>query len=99
MFVPLITMYSKGIGLMTVVSSLLALLGTGFLELGDAHSSWSDLWCVAQALGFGVAFTRIEVLQCCFFNVASSMVLLPHQGMLTITCLYSITMPDYSQYA
>lgn len=51
----------KGIKRVTVAASLLALVGTGFLELGDAHASWNDLWCVAQAVGFGVAFTRIEV--------------------------------------
>lgn len=51
----------KGIKRVTVAASFLALLGTGFLELGDAHASWNDLWCVAQAVGFGVAFTRIEV--------------------------------------
>lgn len=51
----------KGIKRVTVAASFLALLGTGFLELGDAHASWNDLWCVAQAIGFGVAFTRIEV--------------------------------------
>ena len=51
----------KGIKRVTVAASFLALVGTGFLELGDAHASWNDLWCVAQAVGFGVAFTRIEV--------------------------------------
>lgn len=51
----------KGIKRVTVAASFLALLGTGFLELGDAHASLNDLWCVAQAVGFGVAFTRIEV--------------------------------------
>lgn len=61
-FVPLIdTLAGKGIKLVTLCASLLALLGTGFLELGDAHASWNDLWCVAQAVGFGAAFTRIEV--------------------------------------
>ncbi|CBJ33735.1 Inner membrane transport protein yicL [Ectocarpus siliculosus] len=50
----------KGIKRVTVAASFLALVGTGFLELGDAHASWNDLWCVAQAVGFGVAFTRIE---------------------------------------
>ncbi|CAM9486055.1 unnamed protein product [Ectocarpus fasciculatus] len=50
----------KGIKRVTVAASFLALIGTGFLELGDAHASWNDLWCVAQAVGFGVAFTRIE---------------------------------------
>ena len=62
MFVPLIdTLAGKGIKFITVAASLLALVGTGFLELGDAHASWNDLWCVAQAAGFGLAFTRIEV--------------------------------------
>lgn len=62
MFVPLIdTLAGKGIKFITVAASLLALVGTGFLELGDAHASWNDLWCVAQAAGFGMAFTRIEV--------------------------------------
>lgn len=54
----------KGIKRVTVAASFLALLGTGFLELGDAHASLNDLWCVAQAVGFGVAFTRIEVSKC-----------------------------------
>lgn len=61
-FVPLIdALAGRGIKRVTVAASLLALLGTAFLELGDAHASWNDLWCVAQAVGFGVAFTRIEV--------------------------------------
>lgn len=55
------TLAGKGIKFITVAASLLALVGTGFLELGDAHASWNDLWCVAQAAGFGMAFTRIEV--------------------------------------
>lgn len=62
MVVPLLdALTGKGIKRVTVAASFLALLGTGFLELGDAHASWNDLWCVAQAVGFGVAFTRIEV--------------------------------------
>lgn len=62
MVVPLLdAVTGKGIKRVTVAASFLALLGTGFLELGDAHASWNDLWCVAQAVGFGVAFTRIEV--------------------------------------
>eukprot|EP00904_Undaria_pinnatifida_P005012 jgi/Undpi1/1640/HiC_scaffold_11.g05030.m1 len=61
-FVPLFdTLAGKGIKFITIVASLLALVGTGFLELGDAHASWNDLWCVAQAAGFGMAFTRIEL--------------------------------------
>lgn len=61
-FVPLFdTLSGKGIKLVTLAASLLALTGTGFLELGDASASWNDLWCVAQAAGFGMAFTRIEV--------------------------------------
>lgn len=60
--VPLVdAITGKGIKRITVAASFLALLGTGFLELGDAHASLNDLWCVAQAIGFGVAFTRIEV--------------------------------------
>lgn len=60
--VPLLdALTGKGIKRVTVAASFLALVGTGFLELGDAHASWNDLWCVAQAVGFGVAFTRIEV--------------------------------------
>lgn len=63
MVVPLLDVLTgKGIKRVTIAASFLALLGTGFLELGDAHASWNDLWCVAQAVGFGVAFTRIEVI-------------------------------------
>ncbi|CAM9218345.1 unnamed protein product [Choristocarpus tenellus] len=60
-FVPLIESFSgKALKPITFVAAGLALLGTGFLELGGAAPSINDLWCVAQAVGFGVAFTRIE---------------------------------------
>lgn len=65
-FVPLFgAVFGNGIKLVTVVASLLALLGTGFLELGDASASWSDLWCVAQAVAFAMGFLRIEVCRLC----------------------------------
>lgn len=51
----------RGIKKITIVASLLALLGTGIMELGGAQASWYDLWSVAQAVGFAVGFTRTEV--------------------------------------
>lgn len=64
-FVPLFgALLGNGITLVTVASSLLALLGTGFLELGDSSTSLSDLWCVAQAVAFAIGFVRIEVCMC-----------------------------------
>jgi hypothetical protein len=60
--VPLIDWASgKGIKLTSGIAAALALLGTGVLTLGDAAvPTVGDLWSLGQAVGFGVAFTRIE---------------------------------------
>jgi hypothetical protein len=51
----------KGIKLTSGIAAALALLGTGVLTLGDAAvPTVGDLWSLGQAVGFGIAFTRIE---------------------------------------
>ncbi|CAM9269168.1 unnamed protein product [Scytosiphon promiscuus] len=91
----------KGIKRVTVAASFLALLGTGFLELGDAHASWNDLWCVAQAIGFGVAFTRIEHYMEKFPGKSLQLSigqLLSVAGLTGIWCVFSAGghLPDFS---
>jgi drug/metabolite transporter (DMT)-like permease len=45
----------------TSIAAALAVMGTGLLELGDvAPPSVGDAFSLLQAVGFGVAFTRIE---------------------------------------
>eukprot|EP00611_Tribonema_gayanum_P027379 TRINITY_DN6749_c0_g3_i1.p1 TRINITY_DN6749_c0_g3~~TRINITY_DN6749_c0_g3_i1.p1 ORF type:complete len:331 (-),score=76.81 TRINITY_DN6749_c0_g3_i1:4-975(-) len=60
--VPLINwLRGKGIQWNNGIAALLALLGTGVLELGDSSvPTMGDLWSLGQAFGFGIAFTRIE---------------------------------------
>ncbi|CAN0087423.1 unnamed protein product [Discosporangium mesarthrocarpum] len=101
-FVPLIQAVSgRGMSLLSAGAAGLALIGTGLLELGGKGPSLNDLWCVAQAMGFAMAFTRIEHYMEKFPGKSMQLSIGQLLSVAILSCVWCLTsngghIPDFS---